>query len=44
MPFVGSELAYIKDANKRKNICGHGLYIKKCNELIEQYTGVRKVL
>lgn len=43
-PFVGEELDFIKDAIESHKICGDGKYTKKCNESIENLTGIRKAL
>ena len=43
-PFVGKEFEYIKEAVNNKKICGDGVFTKKCNEWIEQTTGIAKAL
>lgn len=43
-PFLGTEFGYIKDAIAQKHICGDGAYTKKCNALLEKYTGSAKAL
>lgn len=34
-PFIGNELKYIREAVENHQICGDGLFTKKCNEWIE---------
>ncbi len=43
-PFLGTEFGYIQDAIAQKHICGDGVYTKKCNALLEEYTGSAKAL
>lgn len=43
-PFVGTELAYVRQAIDNKKICGDGEFTKKCNKWIEEKTGSQKVL
>lgn len=43
-PFLGPELEYIRDAIESKHICGDGKFTKKCNALLEEYTGAKRVL
>lgn len=43
-PYVGEELENIKVAIENHKICGDGDFTKKCNEWIEQKTGVTKAL
>ena len=43
-PFTGKEMEYIKECVDNQKICGDGKYTKKCNEWLEQKTGVRKAL
>lgn len=43
-PFLGTEFDYIQDAIAQKHICGDGAYTKKCNALLEKYTGSAKAL
>jgi len=43
-PFLGPELEYIKEAIDSKHICGDGKFTKKCNALLEEYTGARRAL
>ncbi len=43
-PFVGKEFDYINLAVKAKKICGDGEFTKKCDALLEQMTGAKKVL
>lgn len=43
-PFLGTEFDYIQDAIAQKHICGDGTYTKKCNALLEKYTGSPKAL
>lgn len=43
-PFLGTEFDYIRDAIAQKHICGDGAYTKKCNALLEEYTGSAKAL
>lgn len=41
---LGNEINYIKDAISQKHICGDGVYTKKCDALLEKYTGAPKAL
>ncbi|MDD6225299.1 MAG: dTDP-4-amino-4,6-dideoxygalactose transaminase [bacterium] len=43
-PYTGKELDYIKQAVESRKICGDGQFTKKCQELIEEYTGTKKCL
>ena len=43
-PYVGTEEKYIMDAIAKRKICGDGEYTKKCNQLLEEMTGAKKVL
>ncbi len=43
-PFVGKELAYIKQAIESKKICGDGQFTKLCNSWIEEKTKTQKAL
>lgn len=43
-PCIGKEKDYVYDAIKSKKICGDGKYTKKCNQILEEYTGSKKVL
>lgn len=43
-PLLGTEFDYIQDAIAQKHICGDGAYTKKCNALLEKYTGSAKAL
>ena len=43
-PVVGSELEYIKDAVKRRKLCGDNYYTKQCNKLIEEKYQAQKAL
>ena len=44
VPPYAEEIDYIKDAVASHKICGDGAYTKKCNQWIEERTGVRKAL
>lgn len=43
-PYVGNELAYIKDAIESSKISGDGQFTKRCNDWIEEKTGTKKAL
>ena len=43
-PFIGKEEAYIREAIKKRKICGDGEFTKKCNVWLEEKTGVVKAL
>lgn len=43
-PFAEKALDYIQECVKNQKICGDGLYTKKCNEWIEERTGITKCL
>ncbi|MEF2920365.1 MAG: dTDP-4-amino-4,6-dideoxygalactose transaminase [Acutalibacteraceae bacterium] len=43
-PYVGTEEKYIAEAIKSKKICGDGAFTKKCQSIIEEYTGTKKAL
>lgn len=43
-PFCGNELSYIQTAISNGKICGDGIFTKKCNEWIEEYTHTPKAL
>ena len=43
-PFTGKEEQYIKEAIKKRKICGDGEFTKKCNAWLENNTGSKGVL
>ncbi len=43
-PYVGKELAYIKQAVENRKISGDGDFTAKCNEWLEKQTGANRVL
>ena len=43
-PYVGSELAYVKEAVELHKICGDGAFTKKCNAWMEERFRAKKVL
>lgn len=43
-PVVGNEMQFIQEAINNHKICGDGEFTKKCNEKLEEMTGVAKVL
>lgn len=43
-PVVGNEMKYIQEAIESHKICGDGKFTKKCNEKLEEMTGVAKAL
>ena len=43
-PYTGKEMEYIKKAVENQKICGDGDFTHKCNEWLEQKTGIRKAL
>lgn len=43
-PYTGKELEYIKEAVDRHQICGDGVFTKKCHKWIEEKTGTLKAL
>lgn len=43
-PYIGKEQDYIEKAIKSHKICGDGEFTRKCNEWIEEKTGVSKAL
>ena len=43
-PYTGHELTYVKEAIDRHQICGDGIFTKKCNQWIEEKTGTSKAL
>lgn len=43
-PYTGKEMEYIKKAVENQKICGDGDFTHKCNEWLEQKTGIKKAL
>ncbi len=43
-PVVGNEMKYIQEAIQSHKICGDGEFTKKCNQKLEEMTGVAKAL
>lgn len=43
-PYVEKAMDYIQECVKNQKICGDGAYTKKCNEWIEERTGIAKCL
>ena len=43
-PFTGKEMQYMKEAVDAQKICGDGQFTKKCNQWIEENTGIPKAL
>lgn len=43
-PYTGKEFDYIKECVENQKICGDGPYTARCNEWIENKTGVKKAL
>lgn len=43
-PVVGNEMKYIQEAIQNHKICGDGEFTKKCNQKLEEMTGVDKAL
>lgn len=43
-PVVGNEMKYIQEAINNHKICGDGEFTQKCNDKLEEMTGVAKVL
>lgn len=43
-PYVGTELAYVKQAIDSHKICGDGQFTKKCNAWLEERFHAQKVL
>ncbi|MCR4929474.1 MAG: dTDP-4-amino-4,6-dideoxygalactose transaminase [Lachnospiraceae bacterium] len=43
-PYTGKEMEYIKKAVENQKICGDGDFTHKCNEWLEQKTGIGKAL
>ncbi len=43
-PYVGKELDYIKEVVESRKICGDGVYTKKCQAIIEDYSKTNKCL
>ncbi len=43
-PVAGNEMDFIQQAIDSHKICGDGEFTKKCSELLEQMTGVPKVM
>ena len=43
-PYVGEEIAYMKNAIEANKICGDGVFTKKCNNWIEKKTKTKKAL
>ena len=41
---IGTELRYVQEAFDRLNICGDGLFTKKCSHILEETLGVLKAL
>lgn len=42
--YIGKETDYMKKAIENKKICGDGMFTKKCNQWIEEKTGIKKAL
>ncbi len=43
-PYVGKEKEYVNQAIDNHKICGDGAFTKQCSDILEQMTGVPKVL
>ena len=43
-PYIGTEEKYINEAIKSGKICGDGPFTKKCQSIIEEYTGTKEAL
>ena len=43
-PYTGKEMEYIKKAVENQKICGDGDFTHKCNEWIQNKTGIKKAL
>lgn len=43
-PYVGTEIKYIEEAIRNHKICGDGAFTKKCNQWLEDTTGVPAAL
>lgn len=43
-PYMGKEIEYIKQAVDEHKICGDGRFTKQCSKIMEEMTGVPKVL
>lgn len=43
-PYLGTENTYINEAIASRQICGDGVFTKKCQEIIQEYTGTQKSL
>ena len=43
-PYTGKEMDYIRECVENQKICGDGAYTRKCNEWIEERTGIEKCL
>lgn len=43
-PYVGTEIKYIEEAIRNHKICGDGAFTKKCNQWLEEKTGVPAAL
>ena len=43
-PYIGTEEKYISEAIKSGKICGDGPFTKKCQRIIEEYTGTKEAL
>lgn len=43
-PYVGTEIKYIEEAIRNHKICGDGAFTKKCNQWLEDKTGVPAAL
>ena len=41
---VGNEIKYIRDAVRRGQLAGDGVYTRQCSSVLEQLTGAQKVL
>ncbi len=43
-PYTGKEMDYIRECVENQKICGDGAFTRKCNEWIEERTGIEKCL
>lgn len=43
-PYIGKETEYINQVVSARKICGDGVFTKKCQSIIEEYTGTQKCL
>ncbi len=43
-PYVGTELQYIKESVESGQICGDGIFTKKCDKWLEDHLGTTKAL